>query len=250
MTVTLYKGDCLEEMKKIPSNSVDLILCDLPYGVTVQTWDKIINFDVLWQEYERVITDCGAIVLFASESFTYKLIQSNYNLFRYKWIWIKNTACNFVNAKTRPMTKYEEILVFSKGTSANNSKNKMNYFPQGLKEINKKKQEKSNNRKAYNLKKTKYTQQYTNYPVNVLNFKAVPNTKKYHTNQKPTELLEYLVKTYTTENMTVLDNAMGSGSTGVACVNTNRNFIGIERDEEYFKIAENRINDSLEKTDR
>lgn len=130
--IKLICGDCLTEMRNIPDRSIDLILCDLPYGATACNWDSIIDFEELWTQYERIIKDDRAIVLFSSGSFTYKLMKSNENLYRYKWVWLKSKRCNFVNAKNRPMTAYEEILVFSKGTTANGSKNKMLYNPQGL----------------------------------------------------------------------------------------------------------------------
>lgn len=244
--IDLQQGDCLELMKKIPDKSIDMILCDLPYGTTANKWDKIIDSDKMWSEYERIITDKGAIVLFASGQFTNKLINSNEKLYRYKWVWIKNKKGNFVNAKNRPMTQYEEICVFSKGITANtkHTERKMNYFPQGLKEVNIKKKNGETKfgtvagKRPSHKKET--IQTHTGYPTDVLFFNTVGG-RPQHPTQKPTELLEYLVKTYTNEGMTVLDNCMGSGSTGVACVNTNRNFIGMELDEEYFKIAKERI---------
>lgn len=244
--IKLLNGDCLELMKDIPSESVDMILCDLPYGTTANKWDKIINSEKMWKEYKRIITDKGAIVLFSSGQFTSKLINSNDELYRYKWVWIKNTKTNFVNANNRPMTQYEEICVFSKGITANSDKrNKnMNYFPQGLIEVNreikKSKNKFGNNAGERPSHKELVFQKYTNYPTDVLFFDTV-GKKTSHPTQKPIDLLEYLIKTYTTEGMTVLDNCMGSGSTGVACKNLNRNFIGMELDEDYFKIAQERI---------
>ena len=244
MTITLLKGDCLKLMKDIPDKSIDMILCDLPFGITDSSWDKIIDFSKLWQEYERLITDQGAIVLFASGTFTNKLVNSNSALYRYKWIWVKNRSSNFMNAKNRPMTKYEEICVFSKGITANtkNKKLKMNYYPQGLKptyKIHRDSPEYSHSLSSKRPSHHTTIQRWTGYPNDILFFNCV--SKKSHPNQKPVDLLEYLIKTYTNEGMTVLDNTMGSGSTGVACVNTNRNFIGMELDEDYFKIAKERI---------
>ena len=250
--IDLRQGDCLEVMKDIPDKSIDMILCDLPYGTTASSWDKIIDSDKLWNEYERIIKDNGAIVLFASGLFTNKLINSNDKLYRYKWIWFKTKRGNFVNAKNRPMTSYEEICVFSKGATANGSKIKMKYFPQGLKPIYKINNDKSGSRFGTMAGKRPShkqitIQEWTNYPFDVLQFDSVG--KPIHPTEKPIELLKYLIKTYTNENDTVLDNCMGSGSTGVACINTNRNFIGIELDEKYFEIAKQRINEVEEWSD-
>lgn len=241
--IKLQQGDCLELMKDIPDGSVDMILCDLPYGTTASKWDSIIDFDKLWEEYERIISDNGAIVLTASGSFTHKVISSNEKLFKYKWIWVKSRPGNFVNANNRPMTKYEEILVFSRGNTANGSKNKMKYNPQGLIEVNKTTKASPNRFGSMAGKRPshqKYTKQkYTNYPVDILEFNSLGSYS--HPAQKPVALFEYLIKTYTNEGETVLDNCMGSGTTGVACKNLNRNFIGIELDEIYFNIAKERI---------
>lgn len=247
------KGDCLKLMNKIPDKSIDMILCDLPYGTTASKWDNIIDFKELWKQYERIISPKGGIVLFSSGSFTYKLINSNEKLYRYKWVWQKNTVSNFINAKNRPLTSYEEICVFSKGITANtkHTERKMIYNPQGIKPTVRKRTPSQNKfgsivGKRPSLKKH-YTQKFTNYPKDILNFKSVSSKERCHPNQKPLELLEYLIKTYTDEEMTVLDNCMGSGSTGVACVNTNRNFIGMELDDKYFEIAKERINKTKER---
>lgn len=241
--IQLYNGDCLEVMKNIPDNSVDMILTDPPYGTTASNWGKILPFDKLWEQYNRIIK-LGAIGIFGSGQFAYKVIKSNEPMYRYKWIWFKTKRGNFVNAKNRPMTAYEEIMMFSNGTTANGSKIKMKYYPQEL--IPKKtiRTDKAGTRfgtmagKRPSHKET-IISEYTNYPFDVLQFDSVP--KLIHPTQKPIPLLEYLIKTYTLEGETVLDNCMGAGSTGVACVNTNRNFIGIELDENYFNIAKERI---------
>lgn len=243
--IKLLNGDCLELMKDIPDKSVDMILCDLPYGTTANKWDKIIDSEKLWKEYERIITNKGAIALFSSGQFTNKLINSNENLYRYKWLWLKNKKRNFVNAKNRPMTQYEEICIFSKGITANtkHTERKMNYFPQGLTEINLKIKNRDSKfgtvvgKRPSHKKETVRT--HTGYPSELLYYDCV--NKPLHPTQKPVDLLEYLIKTYTKEGMTVLDNCMGSGSTGVACKKLNRNFIGMELDEGYFKVAEERI---------
>ncbi|SKA07868.1 DNA-methyltransferase [Fructilactobacillus lindneri] len=245
MSVKLLQGDCLELMKGIPDKSIDMILCDLPYGTTANKWDKILPAEILWGQYLRIIKPKGAIVLFTSGQFTNKLINSQNDIYRYKWVWEKNRRGNFVNAKNRPMTSYEEICVFSKGITANtkNTDLKMNYYPQGLIEINKIKKHSDTQFGTMAGKRPSHkkvtVQKYTNYPSDILKFDCV--SKPEHPTQKPLELLEYLIRTYTRENETVLDNTMGSGSTGVACVNTNRNFIGMELDENYFKIAKERI---------
>ena len=243
--INLQQGDCLELMKGIPDGSVDMILCDLPYGTSASVWDKVIQSDKLWKQYRRIIKPRGAIVLFASGQFTNKLINSQNDIYRYKWIWEKNRKGNFVNANNRPMTSYEEICVFSKGITANtkNTDLKMNYYPQGLIEINKTRKHGDTKFGTMAGKRPSHkkvtVQKFTNYPSDVLSFDA--ENKPQHPTQKPVPLLEYLIKTYTHEGETVLDNCMGAGSTGVACVNTGRSFIGMELEEKYFKIAEQRI---------
>lgn len=235
-------------MKQIPDGSIDMILCDLPYGTTASTWDKIIDFRELWKQYERIITDNGAIALFGSGQFTYKLITSNEKLYKYKWVWFKTKRGNFVNAKNRPMTAYEEIMMFSKGNTANGSLIKMKYFPQGL--IPKMTVRRDKNRTKFGTMagkrpshKETIVSEYTNYPFDVLQFDSVSNP--VHPTQKPVPLLEYLIKTYTNHGETVLDNCMGSGSTGVACANTGRRFIGMEMDDNYFSKASERISDAF-----
>lgn len=246
-TIQLYQGDCLDLLPNLPDKSVDLILADLPYGTTASKWDNLINAEKLWKQYERVIKDRGAIVLFSSGRFTQKLIQSNEDLYRYKWIWIKTRVGNFVNAKNRPLTNYEEICVFSKGITANtkHTERKMHYYPQGLIEVNKKVSAGGSKFGTMHGSRpshqTSYTAKYTNYPTDVLEFASVG--KPLHPTEKPVDLLEYLIRTYTQEGETVLDNTMGSGSTGEACFNTNRHFIGMELTDKYYKIAEQRLND-------
>ena len=240
----LIHGDCLEIMKEIPNKSIDMILCDLPYGIIGCKWDNVIPFDELWEQYERIIVDNGAIVLFGSEPFSSRLRCSNLKLFKYDWIWKKNKTCGFLNAKNAPLKEYEIISVFSKGKTSNGNKNNMKYYPQGLKEVNKIKHSVSRNLDTVigtrPSRKGEYISKYTGYPKSILEFQN--ERKQIHPTQKPVKLLEYLIKTYTIEGNLVLDNCMGSGSTGVACVNTNRNFIGIELEEKYFNIAKERIN--------
>ena len=245
--VILYKGDCLIEMNKIADKSIDMILCDLPYGTTACSWDVIIPFNKLWEQYKRIVKDNGAIVLFGSEPFSSALRMSNLKMFRYDWYWKKTKQGNFAQAPYMPLKNIEIISIFSKGKIANNSTIKMNYFPQGTSSCNKinnggnKANDFRPNRKSKN---ENHIQTVTNYPKQLLEFDSC--YEFLHPTQKPTSLLEYLIKTYTLENETVLDNCMGSGSTGVACINTNRNFIGIEKDDKYFEIAKDRIEKSKE----
>lgn len=232
MTVELYKGNCLEVMKQIPDKSVDMILCDLPYGTTACKWDVIIPFEPLWEQYKRIRKDNSAIVLFGSEPFSSYLRMSNIKEYKYDWVWVKSKAQGFLNAKRRPLKNVEIISVF----------NSRIYFPQGLIEgefNNFRKSKISKEEDVYGTEKVFGVSKFSNYPKTTLFFKGEP--KVLHPTQKPVALLEYLVKTYTNENDIVLDNCMGSGSTGVACINTNRKFIGIEKEEKYFNIAEKRI---------
>lgn len=234
----LIHGDCLEKMKDIPDKSIDMILCDLPYGLTAPVWDSIIDMSALWTAYHRIIKTKGAIVLFASQPFTTKLISSNEKQFKYCWYWVKNQGTNFFHAKRMPIRKIEEICVF----------NSVIYFPQHTTgHIPTNSAKGCSNGKAYHgTNKRDYVGGKTErYPTNILEFKCVDNYSRLHSSEKPVALLEYLIKTYTLEGETVLDNCMGSGSTGVACINTKRNFIGIEKDDKYFEIAKNRINNHL-----
>ena len=235
--INLYKGDCLELMKQIPDRSVDLILCDLPYGKTACKWDSVIPFEPLWSEYKRIIKDDGAIVLFGSEPFSTELRHSNLKMYRYDWIWDKKIPSGMSYARFQPMRQTENISVFMKGKGV--------YNPQMIKRDKPIKAGGNNYSPSTPIvarkegKEFKKTYEYKN-PTNILAFDKV-RRNSLHPTQKPVALLEYLIKTYTNEGETVLDNCMGSGSTGVACVNTNRNFIGIELDEYYFNVAKNRI---------
>ena len=233
--IELIQGDCLEKMKDIPDGSIDMILCDLPYGTTACKWDTIIPFEPLWEQYKRIIKDNGAIVLTASQPFTTVLNNSNLKLYRYEWIWVKNNSTGFQLANKRPLKKHENISIFYKKQPT--------YNPQGIEIYNKINKRGGTGDNWSEMSSNNYVQQFTNYPNSILNFKY--DKHKVHPTQKPVALFEYLIKTYTKENETVLDNCMGSGTTGVACKNLNRNFIGIELDHEYFKIAEKRINENL-----
>lgn len=238
--IELMHGDCLEIMQEIPEKSIDLILCDLPYGTANCTWDVVIPFDELWKQYERIIKDNGAIVLFAAQPFTARLIMSNKKRFRYCWYWKKNNKTGFTFAKVQPMRCIEEICVFYKKAPT--------YNPQGLIELKTPKKRRGKDAgKDYVYRRNsflpEYTQKYTNYPTHLLEFKneAASNKNRLHPTQKPVALLEYLINTYTNEGDRVLDNCMGSGSTGVACINTKRRFYGIEKNENFFSIAKKRI---------
>lgn len=232
---SIKQGNCLDLMAQMESKSIDMILCDLPYGTTRNKWDTIIPFDELWQNYNRVIKDNGAIVLFGNQPFTSHLVISNEKYFRYSLVWVKNKFSDFLNAKRKPMKVNEDILVFYK--------KQPNYNPQYTYG---EPYTRWNTQNAVN-KQTNYGTHNMNVshsdgkrlPLTVLNFNRVE--RPVHPTQKPTDLLSYLIKTYTNENDVVLDNCMGSGSTGVACMETNRKFVGFELDENYFKIAEERI---------
>lgn len=252
--VQLYKGDCLEIMRDIPDKSIDMILCDLPYNKLVAQWDKIIPMNLLWEQYKRVIKDNGAIVLFAQQPFTSLLVGSNIDDFRHNIVWHKDKCANFIHAKYQPRKTTEDILIFSKQGSGfvHNSKNKCTYNPQMIDRKPRKPTQKTVRSKsllevrgeACDLQSGEDFIADKSYPENIVYFKT-EHKNRLHPCQKPIKLLEYLIKTYTNENETVLDNCMGSGSTGVACVNTNRKFIGIELDENYFNIACNRVNSLL-----
>ena len=253
--VKLINGDCLGEMKNIPDKSIDMILCDLPYGTTKCKWDIIIPFEPLWEQYERVIKNDVVIVLFGSQPFTSLLICSNIKLFREELIWEKDSAPNFAQANKRHMKYHENILLFcKKGTYLYNKQmipRDSRRVEQMIKNGNKHWRNKKEEEVSFDSKREMkgfdtYDINFKN-PSSILKFNRVNSKSKdktIHPTQKPVKLLEYLIKTYTNEGQTVLDNTMGSGSTGVACVNTNRRFIGIEIDEKYFEIAKNRIEEA------
>lgn len=243
MTVQLMHGDCLMRMAEIPDGSVDMILADLPYGTTACKWDNVIPFEPLWKHYWRVLKPNGAVVLFGSEPFSSHLRMSQIKHYKYDWVWQKSKPVGFVNAKLMPLKIHETISVFSKKNTANGADN-MVYYPQGLIAINKlvkggKHSKHGDNTYWRPSQKDVFMQEHTNYPRTVIEFAS--EGKTVHPTQKPIALLEYLIKTYTLEGETVFDNTMGSGSTGVACVNTGRKFIGIEQDDKYFAIAHKRI---------
>ena len=252
--ITLLYGNCLERMKEIPDDSVNLILCDLPYGTTKCKWDTIIDIDKLWIEYRRIIKKpSGVILLFGQQPFTSMLISSNYEWFKYNLIWKKNKTTQFLLANYRPMKCTEDICVFSKGGAAAASRKtgNMTYNPQNLVPVDiKKKNSKERIGKMLNqshhlgpnnklISNSEYSQKFTNYPTELIEFDIEYDT--IHETQKPVKLIEYLIKTYSNETDTVLDNTMGSGTTGIGCINTNRKFIGIELNELYYKLSKHRI---------
>lgn len=222
-------------MNELPDKSIDMILCDLPYGTTSCKWDSIIPFDSLWIQYERIIKDNGAIVLFGSEPFSSNLRLSNLKLYKYDWIWDKKTGLGFLDSKYRPLKQHEIISVFSKGGCSNGSKIQMNYNPQGLIPTTKKnRNSKSNILNSEPKQRKDLETKYTNYPKSILTY---PRETGFHPTQKPVALLENLIRTYTNENDIVLDNCMGSGSTCIAAINTRRQYIGYELDDKYFEVA-------------
>ena len=250
---SLLFGDCLERMKEIPDGSVDLVLTDPPYGTTACKWDTVIPFDLMWEQLKRVIKPNGAIVLFGSEPFSSALRMSNIKQYKYDWVWEKSKVGNVFNCKNAPQKNFENIMIFSNGTIANGSHKKMPYFPQGLIDVN---ITKKNQRKVSDVgtianrpsrkNGSEYIQTKTNYPRQIIKFN---NEQGLHPTQKPVALLEYLIKTYTNEGETVLDFTFGSCSTGVACLNTNRKFLGVEMDDKYFDIGVNRMQESAIKGD-
>ena len=242
--IDLRLGDCLEVMKTIEDNSIDAIICDLPYGTTACKWDTVIPFAPLWEQYKRIIKPKGAIVLTASQPFTSALIMSNPKMFRYEWIWEKSRPTGFPMANHRPMKKHETIVIFSKMPATFTPNGFMNYYPQGvetcdriIKRTNKHKTATNGGDLGSEIHSTK-----KGFPNTILKIKNTNADSKNHPTEKPVELMVYLIKTYTNENDTILDNTMGSGTTMLACKNLNRNGIGIEKDETYFKIAQQRIN--------
>lgn len=251
----LRKGDCLELMKTLDAKSVDLILCDLPYGTTRNKWDSVLDLELLWKQYNRIIKDRGVILLFAQTSFDKVLGVSNLKDLRYEIIWQKTAPTGFLNAKKMPMKAHENILVFYKKlptynpqmtqghprkVTSKSSRKKSVERQQGKSEVL------ASNYNSYGESQVGYDST-ERYPLSVQIFAKDQQKENYHPTQKPVALLEWLIKTYTNEGDLVLDNCMGSGSTGVACVNTNRDFIGIELTEQYFKIAQSRIEKAVKK---
>lgn len=244
MKADLYNEDCLEGMKRIPDESIDAIICDLPYGTTKNPWDSVLPLEKLWEQYKRIIKKRGAIVLTCQMPFTAVLASSNLDMLKYEWIWVKSNATGFLNSSVAPLKIHENVLVFSKSAASfvKNPENAMIYSPQFRKgkAYETVRGSNSKNYDSKHQKATKTIQDGAHYmPVDVLEFASETDT--VHPTQKPVDLMRYLIRTYTHVGDTVLDNCMGSGTTGVACMMEKRNFIGFELDEKYFKIAERRI---------
>jgi len=234
ITNVIYNEDCFETFNRIDDKSIDMVLCDLPYGTTACKWDTRIPLEPLWKEYKRIIKDHGAIVLTASQPFTSVLVMSNIKIFKYEWVWEKTRFSNQMLAKIQPLKIHENILVFGDG--------KVNYYPQDLIRINQvtKQGKKITDNVGGGNRPTEYFQEFSNYPKSV---QLVSNETGLHPTQKPVALFEYLIKTYTNEGDTVLDNCAGSGTTGVACQNLNRNYILIEKEPKYCDIILKRLSE-------
>ena len=241
--VILLQGDCLDLLRSVPDASVDMVLADLPYGTTACSWDSIIPLDRLWEQYRRVCTPQAAIVLTATQPFTTTLISSNMRMFRYCWTWVKHCPTGHLNAKRRPLKQTEDIVIFCGGVPP--------YFPQGVvptdrlmqnsaSDLSRGTGRKSSTVSGAGKMEKMYRQGVTNYPRDVLHFRSCQQNRQ-HPTQKPVGLMEYLINTYTSGGQTVLDNAMGSGTTGVACINTGRGFVGMELDGGFFQMAKQRI---------
>ena len=247
MSIKLYQGDCIDLMNNIDGRSIDCIICDLPYGVTQNQWDSVIDLDKLWACYKRILKPNGAVLLFGQDKFTMRVMLSNESWHRYNLIWNKEVPTGFLNANRMPLRVHEDIMVFYEnlptfnpqkyiGNSPSHARCKKNSVPT---------EEASNNHNYGSYKNGDFNNDILNsnskFPTSIISCERVPTGKCVHPTQKPIALLEWLIRTYSNEGDTVLDNCMGSGTTGVACKNTHRNFIGIELNEEYFKIAEKRI---------
>jgi site-specific DNA-methyltransferase (adenine-specific) len=227
----IYNEDCLEGMKRIPDKSIDMILCDLPYGTTQNKWDSVIPLDLLWEQYEKIIKDNGAIILFSQTPFDKILGCSNLKLLKYEWIWEKTKPTGHLNAKKMPLKQHENILVFYKSLPTYNC----------LSLISVDKMVSRTNKGNYGKSSKTTKQEFSGYPRSILRYSSIITKEQLHQTQKPIDLCEYLIKTYTNECETVLDNCIGSGTTAIACINTNRNYIGFELDKTYFDIANERI---------
>ena len=242
--IDIKQGDCLELMKDIPDTSIDMILCDLPYQETGNKWDKFVNLEQLFNEYRRIIKDDGCIALNGTFKFGTHLMNIAPDLYKYEWVWEKDNGTNAPNVNLQPFRVHEYIFIFGKGRVTNGNRIPMKYYPQKTegKPYKQKSGRMSENWKGGLNNIITDNKDGLRHPKTIQKFNR---DRGYHPTQKPVALLEYLIKTYTNEGDTVLDNCMGSGSTGVACVNTNRDFIGYELNEKYFKIAEKRINEAM-----
>lgn len=248
----IYNEDCLEGMKRIPDRSIDCIICDLPYGTTACAWDSVIPFEPLWEQYKRVIKQTGAIVLFSQQPFTSALIMSNIEMWKYNWIWQKDSGSNFLNAHHQPLKITEDICVFGYAATTESKKGiYLEYNPQmrqGFKPYKcisgAQREDTAMVRGDCQAQKGGFltVNDGNRFPVNLIQFNR--DKERLHPTQKPVELIRYLVRTYSNEGDTILDNTMGSGTTAIACIKENRNFIGFELNEEYFGIAEQRIEEA------
>jgi site-specific DNA-methyltransferase (adenine-specific) len=260
----IYLGDCLEVMKDIDDKSIDMILCDLPYGITACKWDTIIPFERLWEQYKRINKDNGAIVLFGSQPFTSKLIMSNLKMFKYEWIWEKTQASNFMNIKYQPLKSHENILIFGNNGFCYNpirikrTEKSLLRHKKGTEFKEKIKTNHKMNHLNFKITNQTYDKDGMKNPISVIKFsnnkayiglEKTYNSKFKHPTQKPVALFEYLIKTYTNESELVLDNCIGSGTTAISCLNTNRKFIGIELNQEYCEIANKRIEHQKQQMD-
>lgn len=243
--IQLIHGDCLEKMQDIPDGSIDMVMTDPPYGTTACKWDSVIPLEPMWKQLKRVIKPNGAIVMTASQPFTTTLISSNMKMFKYCWVWEKDAAANFLNFKYQPAKKHEDIVVFGQMATSYSKNGNMKYYPQMeagqpyIQKSGKQKTEKENPSVRSKIEQVITDNKGERFPDTIQKFSK--DKGKIHPTQKPVALIEYLIKTYTNEEETVLDFAMGSGTTGVACSNLNRNFIGIELDDKYFDMAKKRI---------
>ena len=243
MRSVLVHADCFDVFPYIADESVQLILCDLPYNVTGLKWDCLLNMQELWKHYERIIKPNGAIVLTAMQPFTTELIISNKKMFKYTWVWNKVKPGNFLTAKLKPMQNHEDIVIFSKANTANCNKNNMLYIPQLEKREKVRKYKKEADSDIYARKNTtsiEYTTDFK-YPKSILEISNANQKNKLHPTQKPLELMKYLIKTYSNEDDVVMDNCMGSNTTGLACKELNRQYIGIEKDKNYYDVSVSRV---------
>ena len=240
--IKLMKGDCLERMKEIPDNSIDMILCDLPYGVTANKSDIVIPFDSLWEQYNRITKDNSAILLFGQGIFYIDLVDSNRKMFKYDLVWDKVLTSGFLNANRMPLRRHEQIAVFYNNPPTYNpqmTKGLPNHFRKADDE------EIESNKNYGSYKRIEQRYDGMKYPTSIISFSKPHSSVSNHRTEKSVPMLEYLIKTYTDKDMVVMDNCMGSGTTGLACINTERDFIGIEKDESYFKVSCDRIRDNL-----
>lgn len=248
----IWRGDCLEVMPRIPDHSVHLVCADLPYGTTAQDWDTVINFEMLWEELKRIITQNGVLVFTATGMFAAKLALSNPDWFKYDLVWQKTKASGFTNVRVHPLRTHEWVLVFSPGSCANRARNPMTYNPQGTRRVNRVVSGANKDGKgSHGLERKSHlksrVQELTDYPKSVITIRSQSKTE--HGTQKPVALMEYLIRTYSNPGETVLDPTIGSGTTAIAAVNSGRKFIGIEQDQDIYELACRRVERRLQRAD-